>query len=420
MPLTDILLGATGELNRNRLQNQDLSKALAQMVMQEQIKANITQQAQGATIDQNLGIINRLFPGAFPGGGQPPIQPGPIQALPQAQPVQPSQPGQPAQPVAQPPQPFAQPNNQQSPLFVNKPSATFNPQTGNMNISVSKVENPQRKIDREQRLSVEAERRDFRNDFQSLITVGGTINDKGLKRISKNLGFNIDDQLEAGRGVPRIDKAGNRVWRVLSNQEWQNKVTQGKFSPTEIEHFQTIAQEHRAWTNVVDRMAELGMTKEELSAASGNIVFNTIQSPIGPLSLPARFNLAGQFAKDPRFTAIKRDIELAFQSFRKRVTGAQASDRELKLLRPLLATLKDRPGVFFATIDNALANIEDSFNDRLDIYQRAGRDVSKFQNFFGEQGPGVTPGQSGQPSAQGVDANLSAQINQMLDQLGAP
>jgi len=273
------------------------------------------------------------------------------------------------------------PPPEQPALFATKPSLSFDPATGKMSVSISKVENPQIKINREIRLAQENERRDFRNDFASLTNFGGTIGDTAIKRMEDSLGFEVGDQLVAGRGEPMVDNQGNRKWRVLSNKEWDTKVTTGKFAPTEIEYLQKIKAEHTAWTNVLSRLDKIGISPETLNSA-GSVNFEDVKTPIGILSLPARFNLIGQLTKDPKYTAIKRDIEIAFQAFRIRVTGAQASDKELKTLRPLLAGMKDRPEVFFATIGNQMENAEIAFKDRMDIYERAGRDISRFEDFF--------------------------------------
>src|SRR3990167_2206612 len=84
----------------------------------------------------------------------------------------------------------------------------------------------------------------------------------------------------------------------------------------------------------------------------------------------------------PKYTALKKKIERAFQAFRSRVTGAQAATSELKLLRPLIASLKDRPEVFFQTIKDLQFEANRAGETRLDIYRRAGRDISQFQGLF--------------------------------------
>lgn len=254
---------------------------------------------------------------------------------------------------------------------------------------------------REERLGKEQELRQKRFKIDNLLKLGGEVGDEEIKETEEVLTQDLTSELEAGRGIPRIDKdTGERKWRILSNQEWQRKIQQGKFDASEIEHLQTIRSENRAWYNVVDRLKEMGIDP----STAGDIEFDVVNSPIGTLSIPARFNLAAQYSQDPRYTAVKRDIELAFQAFRKRVTGAQASDRELKMLRPIIASFKDRPEVFFQTVQNSIENTEIAFNDRLDVYRAAGRDTTQFENFFALREPtGARVGKISSVSGQDND-----------------
>lgn len=61
-----------------------------------------------------------------------------------------------------------------------------------------------------------------------------------------------------------------------------------------------------------------------------------------------------QYSKDPEFAVLYAEIEKAFQLYRKATTGAQASDKELKVLRPLLPQLTERPEIFFGKIDETV------------------------------------------------------------------
>ena len=266
-------------------------------------------------------------------------------------------------------------------------------------------------VTREDRLAKESDIRQRRFEVENLLAAGGEIGDKEVEEAEKSLLQNLKPQLEAGRGIATIDKDnGERKWRVLSQQEWNNKISMGKFDSSEIEHLQNIRQEHRAWTNVKDRLASLGINP----ASAGKIEYDIVNSPIGPFSIPARFNLLAQYSQDPKYTAVKKDIELAFQAFRKRVTGAQASDRELKMLRPLIASLKDRPEVFFEIVNNAIENDEIAFNDRLDLYKKAGRDISQFEGLFGATAPGIERGQGNEQilNRLGLDPNKFEIIGQ--------
>jgi hypothetical protein len=233
---------------------------------------------------------------------------------------------------------------------------------------------------RENRLSGEQKLRQSRFEFDRLRDFGGEIDDDGIKKLNETLGADIQSQLDAGRGVPSINKeTGKRTWRVLSEKEWAEKLPK-RLEATEIEYLQKLQTERRAWSEVENGLGELGITAN----TAGKIEFDVVNSPIGPLSIPAKFNLAGQYMQDPKYTALKKKVERAFQAFRNRVTGAQASDKELEKLRPLIASLKDRPGTFFATINDLSRESSVVAKDRLDVYDRAGRDISGFEGYFDE------------------------------------
>ena len=90
--------------------------------------------------------------------------------------------------------------------------------------------------------------------------------------------------------------------------------------------------------------------------------------------------MARQFRDDPRLAAVARDIELAFQKFRIRVTGVQASDKEIRMLRQVIAKLTDEPGVFFETVRNFMESANEDFTILLDQKEASNRDVSKFRD----------------------------------------
>jgi len=130
-------------------------------------------------------------------------------------------------------------------------------------------------------------------------------------------------------------------------------------------------------------MDELGVSEGQ---ALGEVKFEKTDSPflreLGITSLPARFELVRQLKDDPRLAAVARDIELAFQKFRTRVTGAQASDKEIERLRIIIAKLTDQPGVFFETIRNFMENSKEDFDILLNTKESFGRDVTQFRNLI--------------------------------------
>lgn len=243
------------------------------------------------------------------------------------------------------------------------------------------------KRQKENRLEREQQMRDFRYDIDTMYKRGGQIDDTRIDTINKNLNMDINPELEAGRGEPSIGPGGKRQWRVLSEPEWTNKLQKQKFDSTEVGHLEDLVEENRRWADVKTELSGLGIDPSTI----GNMKFEDVMTPVGPMSLPARFELVGQYSQDPKYTTVKRKIEQAFQVYRKRVTGAQASNQELGTLRKIVPALKDNPAVLLASIDSLIGDTENAFNSKVDLYEKFGRDTSKLKDMFkGSQGQNVT------------------------------
>ena len=78
------------------------------------------------------------------------------------------------------------------------------------------------------------------------------------------------------------------------------------------------------------------------------------------------------------------DQEKVFQKFRKATTGAQASDRELKMLRPLLPGIWDKGDAWDSKSRRAIEGSKRAFKTRIKIAEKAGYDVSAFKDYFKE------------------------------------
>lgn len=223
-------------------------------------------------------------------------------------------------------------------------------------------------------------------ELNNIKTYGSTLGEEDLKR----LGLDASQYAEAGGATPRIGEDGKRVWDFMPEVQFRQKVAQGKFDTSEIEKFQLLSTENTRWKDVVDSLESIGINEKNAGPKDlGSISWESIETPMGPLSIPARFNLAGQYMKDPKYTAIKRKIEMAFQAMRTRVTGAQASDKELQYLRKIMPVLKDNPAVFYSTIiEMQNANVEE-MKTRADVYSKFGRDTTEIQKYLGEQGANI-------------------------------
>lgn len=226
--------------------------------------------------------------------------------------------------------------------------------------------------------SSKEDRLNINTRLSNLRAMGGAIDETFLKDATEKLGIDFAPQLEAGRGVPTVDKDGKRTWRVLSDTEFQKKIDKGYLDIDEQKYMDNLVEDSRNWSRVKSMASDLGIGPENLDSL-GKMEFDVVNTPYGPASIPARFKLAAQYIKDPKYNALKQQVEQAFQSFRIRVTGAQAGLQELKMLREIIPSLTDRPSVFFSGIDNILSNNKDAYDTKLNLWEKYGRDVSKFR-----------------------------------------
>lgn len=443
-PFIDIFSGALGEANTQRTNNQQLMQALQTLIFQKNLEQSLAQQQQEIMmrrIKENpemfgMGSIQPSLPPALSmptqkpqipfqqaiagmpenqrpamslaSGGMGTIHGQPVDLKQVLQRMLPPQPRQPA-PAMLSTQPIEQ---QQQPFRI-----LLNPSTGMPErIANPAYESPVREA-REERLSKEQGLRDLKNDFNALISTGGVLDRDQMNRFTENLGYNIspDDEIASGRVSKIMLPGGKTGYRVLPDKVYSRLIEEGKFTPEEQKHIRTIAEEHNAWTRVIDRFNDIGVSP---SGPIGEVRFektnNLFLRELGVVSIPARFELARQFAGDPKYQALAREVEIAFQKFRTRVTGAQASDKEIARLRQVIAKLTDQPGVFFETIDAFQKDSLDDFRTLLDIKETFGRDTSQFRGLINQgnvfRGPvnqplnqqgGQSSGQAGQPYSSG-------------------
>lgn len=212
---------------------------------------------------------------------------------------------------------------------------------------------------------------------------GRLVQDPTLMEAAQKNVLTIDDQgnLKAVGQVGRRDvvkQLPQSVDQIAEKSKARADVKAQYFQEGEISDIRNINDLKTNVGTLKKDLAELGIGPNDLGA----IEEEDIDSPFGPISVPARFNLAGQYMKDPKYTAVKNKMERVFQSYRKVVTGAQASDRELKMLRPLVASFKDRPEVFFANLANMEEEADSLLNSRFDMYDAFGRDTSKLRELY--------------------------------------
>ena len=107
-----------------------------------------------------------------------------------------------------------------------------------------------------------------------------------------------------------------------------------------------------------------------------------IKAKVGPLRIA---NYKGnmtqfmrQFSNDPRLSVLLAETEKAFQLYRKATTGAQASDKELRMLRPNLPSITESPAIFFGKLEATIEGTKREKDAYIRTYGGYGYDVDYF------------------------------------------
>lgn len=237
---------------------------------------------------------------------------------------------------------------------------------------------------REARLITQEERRLRQEAATNFKQQGGVVTEDDMSNgLSFAPGADISSTIEA-YGIPaQIDKkSGKRTWSIPPSDILKQRAAQMRISVPEEDHFNNIKNTLDTITEIKKDLAKLGIKNPDaLGSAS---IPEGFLSDLGPVSIPARFNLAGQYAKDPQYTAVKAKIERLFQQYRKIVTGAQASYTELAVLRPLIMSMTQRPGVFFSQLGDLENETMRMMDNRLGSMEAIGRDTRGLRKMLGQ------------------------------------
>lgn len=205
--------------------------------------------------------------------------------------------------------------------------------------------------------------------------------EKGLSVASGAIGMNPEDALAIGR-VEATTVNGKPKLKILSDREWANR--KRLFNDKEVDAINSRYDTAKSFKKIVTTLRSIGDLPKDKGIFEG-IESEKVESGLpglGVISIPARVKLASQYAKDPRYTAVKRELEAAFSSYRKIVTGAQAAASELVYLRDIFPSLTDKPEVFLSTIDAIIERNGRELETKLNTWEDAGRDVKKFRERY--------------------------------------
>ena len=234
----------------------------------------------------------------------------------------------------------------------------------------------------EQRRQAQQDRLLRTEERQNLDVTGRVFTSReDMSDTGERLGYDFDSALESGYIVP--ETMGDKTsYRFLSKTERSELIKTGKIADTHISYLDNVLNTRDSFQEIIDEIKESGIDP----STAGNILFQEY----GPFSLPAAFNLYGQYARDPKYTALKKKLEIGFQEFRKVVTGAQASARELKMLRPLIASFRDRPEVMMETLIDAVERGDRLFENRVGLLEASGRNVKQLRELYDKHIPNKT------------------------------
>ena len=233
----------------------------------------------------------------------------------------------------------------------------------------------------EQRRLAGEERRTKQAERESIRQFGRSVGEAEIPELLDQYGVDVNTMVET-YGIPaQIDKeTGERRWNL---PDMYTQSTMAKNKPTTPEERKYMGDIFNAIDTTQEILNDLsGLGIQDPSQIGNFSIPEGFWSDMGPISIPARFNLAGQYAKDPKYSALKSKIERMFQLYRIIVTGAQASDKELRALRPLIISMTQRPGVFFATANDLVSEATRNADTRLQLMESAGRDTSKIQEML--------------------------------------
>lgn len=257
------------------------------------------------------------------------------------------------------------------------------------------------------------ERRTRQERFDNFQESGGKISEGQFDAFRQE--FNYDPEIVAmtyGLPYQTNKETGERSVVIPSQKILDNRAAAQIITPKEIEYFDTIIDARQTMQEVVSGLADLGIAEENFTKAF-NVKSENVNSPLGPLSIPARFDLAGQYAKDPKYTALKSKLERAFQKYRKVITGAQASQKELNMLRPLITSFTQRPGVFFENARTLINENDRMLDTRLALMEGVGRNTTKIRSKIDNI---INPVETGSSSAS--SENSDDEYNRYLQIIG--
>lgn len=221
------------------------------------------------------------------------------------------------------------------------------------------------------------ERLEIKDRLRTVADFGGTFDtqDPVTKEILS--GRNIDTDVMMEFGGARRNSDGTIT--ILPKREMDRIISERTVPQT----VQTAIVEFKDSKDILeDALAEFKDMKLDKISIKDKSLIEQLMSEVGPLSLQAKSDLLRQFT-NPRLAALFDKLERAFQKYRVKTTGVQASDKELSRLRPLIANLVQNPETFKMNMADLLKELDQSVSNRINGLRAAGRDEKVISGFEG-------------------------------------
>ena len=187
-------------------------------------------------------------------------------------------------------------------------------------------------------------------------------------------GFGVPQGNTGSRGLARKSLSGGGVNVIDLDTEAAIKAIQNlspeKASDTEKKDLANLVNS----ISSMDGLANLIQTnKEQFEEQLGPLKISNFQGGLG--------ELARKVKGDPILSTLALETETTFQQVRSAITGAQASARELEILRPLTPQMTDPINIFIAKTMAFRRIASRSFQNKLNVLKATGVDTKALDQF---------------------------------------
>jgi hypothetical protein len=193
-------------------------------------------------------------------------------------------------------------------------------------------------------------------------------------------GVNAGDQKLKDAGIAALSDTNKPKLDVVAAQGKNELAKQALANEGEIQKAQIMAGAKNKSKPLSDAQLKIINGFDEQKVLGTDILnrVDQFKSNLGPVAGRAPDTLT-QYT-NPEFNNYKAELGRWFDTYRKNITGAQASEKEMALLQKNQPTVKDTPEVLKLKMQTILGLGEQVRQKHLSNLGKAGRDVTQFVN----------------------------------------